>query len=540
MKKLPFRSSKNSQIILVKGRKVVYLIMQHITGIPRNQMCFSSLEDTISSENPIRFIDAFVAALSLEALGFSVQTIKTEGRPSFDTKIFLKLYLYGYLNGLRSSRKLEKECVRNIELQWLLCAIVPNYHSISDFRKDNLSGLKKLFKLFVTFLKDADLIAGKTIAIDGTKSRAHNSKKANFNQKKIDKHLAYIEERTQEYLDEIAKNDQHENAIVVTKIQEKIERLKKNKIRYELLEEKLQASGEPQISTTDQDARALLVQGVVVEISYNIQAAVDNKHNLVVATHTINRNDLNALGTIALEAKENLGLETFTVLVDKGYHNGREIAQCINHNITTIVAHPTPGTSKESVTQPDYLVAKFIYNKDDDTYTCPQGETLKTTGRWHKKSGRTEQSGYQFRKYRTPACKTCPVKHLCTARPAGREIDRSEYASAVEENNKRYQENPQLYRKRQEINEHIFGTIKRQWGYNHTNLKGLDKVNGEHSLIMLVYNIKRSINILGVPDLIAKLKKWKSPYKTKGVRTFKRVYISLFKDLIEINLAIAA
>jgi transposase len=153
----------------MKGRKVVYLIMQHITGIPRNQMCFSSLEDTISAENPVRFVDAFIEGIELSSVGFSVQSIKAEGRPSFDTKLFLKLYLYGYLNGLRSSRKLERECVRNIELQWLLCGIVPNYHIISDFRKDNPSGLKKLFKLFVSFLKDADLIAGQTIAIDGTK-----------------------------------------------------------------------------------------------------------------------------------------------------------------------------------------------------------------------------------------------------------------------------------------------------------------------------------------------------------------------------------
>jgi len=508
-------------------------MMQHITGIPRNQIVFSSLEDTILPENPVRFIDAFVEALSLETLGFCVQSIKSEGRPSFDTKIFLKIYLYGYLNGLRSSRKLEKECARNIELQWLLCAILPNYHSISDFRKQNPSGLKKLFKLFVSFLKEADLIGCEIIAIDGTKSRAHNSKKANFNQKKIERHLAYIEERTQEYLAELAKNDLQDNSIAITKIAEKIERLKKNKLRYELLEEKLKESGHPQISTTDQDARALLVQGVVVEISYNIQAAVDNKHNLVVATHTINRNDLNALGAIALEAKENLGLDTFTVLVDKGYHNGREIAQCIDHNISTIVAHPTPGTSKDSVTQPDYLVAKFKYDAENDTYTCPQGETLKTTGRWHKKSGRTEQSGYQFKKYRTPACRECPVKHLCTARPAGREIDRSQYAQAVEENNKRYQENPQLYRTRQEINEHIFGTIKRQWGYNHTNLTGLEKVNGEHSLIMLVYNIKRSINILGVSDLIAKLKKWNSPYKAKTCLVYITNYFRLCEDLIK-------
>ena len=440
--------------------------------------------------------------------------------------------MYGYLNGIRSSRRLEKECLRNIELQWLLEAICPNYHTIADFRKDNPKALKQLFKLFVSFLKDAELIAGETIAIDGTKSRAHNGKKSNFNQKKIDKHLAYIEEKTQQYLDQIEQNDTQENNTSITNIQAKIERLKTNKINYDLLAEKLKASGEPQISTTDQDARALLVQGVVVEVSYNIQAAVDNKHNLVVATHTINRNDLNALGTIALEAKENLGVATFTVLVDKGYHNGREIDQCKNHNITTIVAHPTPGRSKESATQPEYLVAQFQYNKSEDTYTCPQGEILKTTGRWHKKSGRTEQSGYQFKKYRTPACKDCPVKHLCTARPAGREIDRSEYADAVEENNKRYQENPQLYRTRQEINEHIFGTIKRQWGYNHTNLTGLEKVNGEHSLIMLVYNIKRTINILGVPDLIAKLKNWKSPYKTKVLFLVKTDYLTLKSDFV--------
>lgn len=209
--------------------------MQHITGISRHQLQISSLEDKIALDNPIRFIEVFVEYISLESLGFTANTIKREGRPSYNSKVFLKIYLYGYLNGLRSSRKLEKECVRNIELQWLLCGIVPNYHSICDFRKQNPTGLKKLFKLFVSFLKDADLIAGEIIAIDGTKSRAHNSKKTNFNQKKIDKHLAYIEERTQEYLAQLDQNDPNENSISITKIQEKIERLKKNKIRYELL-----------------------------------------------------------------------------------------------------------------------------------------------------------------------------------------------------------------------------------------------------------------------------------------------------------------
>ena len=488
-------------------------MMQHIIGIARNQMVFTSLEQSISEDNPVRFVDAFVENIDLVTLGFELQTLKTEGRPSYSTKIFLKIYLYGYLNGLRSSRKLEKECVRNIELQWLLFGLAPNYHSISDFRKDNPSGLKKLFKVFVSFLKDADLIAGEIIAIDGTKSRAHNSNKANFNQKKIDKHLAYIDEKSQEYLDQLAQNDVQENSEKISNIQAKIERLKTNRIKYELLETKLKESGEPQISTTDEDSRALLVQGQVVEVSYNIQAAVDAQYNLVVATHTINRNDRNALSAIALEAKDNLEVETFTALVDKGYHNGREIAKCREENITTIVAYPTLVSSKEGGTTKDYLVANFTYNEEADTYQCPQGETLNTTGRWHNK--KRERDSYEFKKYRTPACKECPVRSLCTGRKDGREIERSQYADAVEENNSRYRENGQLYRKRQEINEHIFGTIKRQWGYNHTNLTGLEKVNGEHSLIMLVYNIKRAINILNVPELIAKLKKWKSPYKRK-------------------------
>ena len=499
--------------------------MQHITGISRHQMRISSLEDAISPDNQVRFIDAFVNSIELSKLGFEVQTLKSEGRPSYNSQVFLKLYLYGYLGGIRSSRKLEKECIRNIEIQWLLEAVRPNYHSISDFRKNNPVALKNLFKLFVCFLKDANLIAGETIAIDGTKSRAHNSKKANYNQKKIDKHLGYIEAKTQEYLAALDQNDTKENTVKIQNIQEKIDRLHKNKLRYELLEEKLTQSGEPQISTTDPDARALLVQGQVVEISFNIQAAVDAKHNLVVATHTINKNDRSALSAIALEAKDNLGVETYTALVDKGYHNGKQIEICQQANITTIVAHPEQGKSNENGTQPDYLVANFKYDKTTDTYTCPEGETLHSTGRWHKKSSSGE--GYNFKKYRTSKCRECPVNFLCTSRAAGREIDRSQYADAVEENNKRYQENAALYRKRQEINEHIFGTIKRLWGYNHTNLTGLEKVNGEHSLIMLVYNIKRSINILGVPDLIAKLKKWNSPYKTKVLFWLKATYLKL-------------
>lgn len=238
---------------------------------------------------------------------------------------------------------------------------------------------------------------------------------------------------------------------------------------------------------------------------------MDSKHNLVVATHTINRNDRNAMSGIALEAKGNIGKETFTALLDKGYHNGRELQTCQNEGITTIVAIPEIVNSNEHGTTADYVVTKFSYNPEADTYTCPQGSTLKTTGTWHKKT--RERDSHQFKKYRTADCKTCPVKHLCTGRAdGGREIERSEYADAVEQNRDNYIANKTLYRKRQEINEHIFGTIKRKWGYNHTNLKGLEKVNGEMALIMTVYNLKRAMNILGIEKLIEKLKTWKPDY----------------------------
>lgn len=497
--------------------------MHHIHGVSRFQVSFGSLEDLISKDNPVRFIDVFSDKLDLMKIGFTTKTVQQEGRPSFESSLFVRLYLYGYLNGIRSCRKLEKECIRNTELQWLLEGLRPNYHSISDFRKDNPVALKKLFKLFVSFLKNADLIAGETIAIDGTKSRAHNSKKANFSQKKIDRHFDYIEAKVAEYMEVLATCDAQENAIKVTHVLGKIDTLKARKIDYELLERKLQESGEPQISTTDQDARALLVQGQVVEVSYNIQAAVDAKYNLVVATHTINRNDRNALADIAKEVQANLEIENYTALVDKGYHNGNQINQCTEAKINTIVAVPILVNSNEKGTTEAYMVTEFVYNKEADTYTCPQGEILYTTGTWHKKT--RERDSYQFKKYRTPKCKECPVRHLCTARASGgREIDRSEFAEAVEANNKRYRENQDLYRKRQEINEHIFGTIKRQWGYNHTNLIGLEKVNGEHSLIMLVYNIKRSINILGVPGLIEKLLKFKHPYLKDGLILFLSAY----------------
>lgn len=486
--------------------------MDFIASQNRNQVEFFSLEERIEKDNPVRFIEAFVTRLELEKVGFKVATIKREGRPGFDSQLFLKIYLYGYINGQRSSRKLERECKRNIEMQWLTGNLAPNYHSIADFRKLNPIALTNTFKLFVSFLKDTGMVGAHTVAIDGTKVRAHNSKKNNYNQKKIDRHLAYIEAKANEYVRQLEDNDKQDDSIEVRDIAGKLERLKGNKIKYELLQEQLIESGESQVSITDTDSRALLVQGQVVEVSYNVQAAVDQENKLVIATHTINRNDRNALFAIAKEAKSNLAVKRLTILSDKGYHNGRELQRCKDNEITTIVAQQEIVNSQAKGTSPAYLITRFTYNQQEDTYTCPEGKTLRTKGTWHSKK-RDEHNIYTYKKYRTPDCTTCPVKALCTGKArGGREIERSEYAEAVEQNNERYRNNSALYRQRQEINEHIFGTIKRQWGYNHTNLRGLSKVNGEMSLIMLVYNIKRCLNMLGLEELIKKLNQWKPDY----------------------------
>jgi transposase len=487
--------------------------MNYITPRNRFQTTFTSLDELISSDHAVRVLDAFVEKLDLKPLQYHIKTLNSEGRPPFAPKVFLKLYLYGYLNGIRSSRRLERECQRNIEVQWLLGTLQPNYHSIADFRKNNSRALRNTFTLYVLFLKEAELLGGRTIAVDGTKVRASNSKKNNYNPKKIERHLKYIEEQTEQYLKQLDSNDREEQqSEPITEVKQKLERLKTQAIKYEALRDTLEGSEQPQISTTDTDARALLVQGQVVEVSYNMQAAVDDKHKLIVATHTLNRNDRNALSGIALEAKANLQATSITVISDKGYHNGRELNKCATENIETICAQQEIVNSNEHGTTEAYLVSKFVYNETDDTYICPAGQTLRTRGTWHKKS--RERDSYMFKKYRTPKCNTCAVKHLCTGRKkGGREIERSEYAGAVEANKRRYEANKALYRKRQELNEHIFGTIKRKWGYSYTDLRGLEKVNGEHSLIALVYNLRRTITILGTKDILEKLKNWKPDYK---------------------------
>ena len=508
--------------------------MQFIQGNNRNQTYFVTLEEQVSADNSVRLIDAFIDKLELQKLGFTNTMHKSEGRPPYAPGVLLKLYLYGYLNKIRSSRKLEKECSRNRELEWLLQGLQPNYHTIADFRKLHAKPLQFMFKLYVQFLADADLLGKTTIGIDGSKFKAVNSKKNNFNQKKIDKHRQFIEDKTQKYLAELDEIDKEETAydrrddlqIKKEKIAEGLKKLKERTIKYDNLQQQLNNTDDKQISTTDADSRSIIIVKSIVEVAYNTQNAVDDKHNLIVHTQATNTNDGKALHNAAIQSKENLQLqkeETLMVLADKGYHTGAELKQCHDENMITHVAYKEQPSVKHIATE--FLAESFLYDRQTDSYTCPAGAVLTSLGTWHNKKGETHETSYRFKTYRTDACKTCPLKHQCTKLPK-RIIQRSEYQNAVDTNDNNIKQNPHYYKRRQAICEHPFGSIKRHWGYTHTLLKGLQKVNGEMNLIMFCYNFMRTKNILGFDKMMQQIKSWQPDY-TKVICTLKNAFIKV-------------
>src|SRR5450432_788921 len=505
--------------------------MQFIQGNNRHQTYFATLEDQVSPDNPVRLIDAFIDKLDLPKLGFTNTVHKSEGRPPYAPAVLLKVYLYGYLNKIRSSRKLEKECSRNTELQWLLQSLQPNYHTIADFRKVHAASLQSMFRLYVQFLGDAGLLGKTTIGIDGSKFKAVNSKKNNYNQKKIDKHRQFIEDKTAKYLQELDELDKEENTkgndelqIKKEKITQGLTKLKERTIKYDTLQQQLNDTTDKQISTTDADSRSIIIVKNIVEVAYNTQNAVDDKHNLIVHTQATNTNDGKALHKAATQAKQNLQLqkaEAITILADKGYHTGAELQQCQQDNMITHVAYKEQPSVKHIANE--FLAESFNYDKLTDSYICPAGAVLTSLGTWHNKKGEANETSYRFKTYRTDACKTCPLKNQCTKLPK-RIIQRSEYQDAVDINDNNIKQNPQYYKRRQAICEHPFGSIKRHWGYTHTLLKGLQKVNGEMNLIMFCYNFMRTKNILGFEKMLQKIKDWQPDYN-KVICLLKNAFI---------------
>ena len=506
--------------------------MQFIQCSSRHQTYFATLEDQVAADNPVRLMDAFIDKLDLEKLGFTKTVHKSEGRPPYAPSVLLKLYLYGYLNKIRSSRKLEKECLRNTELQWLLQQLQPNYHTIADFRKAHAVPLQSMFKLYVQFLGDAGLLGKTTIAVDGSKFKAVNSKKNNYNQKKIDRYQQFIADKTIKYLEELDELDKQENttddglAIKKEKIAQGLAKLKERTIKYDTLQQQLNNTTDKQISTTDTDSGSIIIVKNIVEVAYNIQNAVDGKHNLIVHTQATNSNDGKALHTAALQAKQNVQLQkedSIMLLAGKGYHTGAELQQCQQDNMITHVAYKEQPGVKHIANE--FLAESFNYNKLTDSYTCPAGAVLTSLGTWHNKKGEANETSYRFKTYRTEACKTCPLKNQCTKLPK-RIIQRSEYQDAVDINDNNIKQNPQYYKRRQAIVEHPFGTMKRHWGYTHTLLKGLQKVNGEMNLIMFCYNFMRTTNILGFEKMLQAINNFTPDY-SKVVCAFKNAIIQM-------------
>lgn len=500
--------------------------MPQLQGINRNQLQMLSLNELISEDHVVRLIEAFVDYLDLDEMGFVEKGKIKDGRPAYRREMLLKLYLYGYLNQIRSSRRLERECRRNVELWWLLGQQVPGYKTIANFRKDHSKALRNVFRQYNLLCREWGLFEGKTVAIDGSKFRAQNSKKMNFNARKIKRHLDYIDKKLGEYFEALNAMDEEEKKGESGQVLElKQDQLHERRQRYEQLKEQLEEAerdGDLQISLSDPDARALPLHMGIVEIGYNVQTAVDASNKMVLDYEVTNENDTYALSSLALRSKELLEVEQLDILADKGYHTGSEMKACAAKNIRTFISpKDTSVRSKAKAYRKD----QFHYDTKTDTYTCPEFQTLSSNGRWYKKNEGKGRQPYRVKVYKLPfqVCKACPVKLECAGvgnlkNSKGRPIERSEYDDYLLANRKRVEENKDYYRQRQSIVEHPFGTIKRQWGYRYTLLKTKRKVDGEFALIFLSYNLRRAMSTLGVLEMIKWLKELKS-----GVLGLRRI-----------------
>ena len=484
--------------------------MNYQQGQPRQQLTLytTCLDDMVPADNTVRQIDIFVNGLDMDALGF--QPLPTQGRPPYHPADLLRLYIYGYMNRMRSSRQLEKECRRNLEVIWLLKNLKPDHNTIARFRKANPKAIKRVFRQSVEIAHNFNLIGGHLIAGDSTKLRAQNSKKNNYNKKKVERHLAYIDQKLEEHLQAMAQADGDAKQELGKQLKHRRQQRKK----YEDLQRRLEqdnSSENPQISTSDPDSRHQIVRGTITEVCYTAQTTIDADHKLLINYKITNENDKKAMGGMLRRAKTILRTNSFTALYDKGYHTGSEFCTASELGIATLVAIPAIGR-KSQAPDPAYNVENFNYDDQTDTYTCPQGNTLSSNGSWYK------ARNYQFKQYKTKACKNCPVRALCTtAKQNGKIIQRSEYTSYIEENAARVAADPDTYKKRQALVEHPFGTMKRQWGFDHIlTKKGISAASADFGLIALVYNLRRLINLGWEPKktLPPFLKLLKTVFKT--------------------------
>lgn len=475
-------------------------------------MCY---DEMISEDNPVRVLDVFVDSLDMKKMNFknADRQASLAGRPSYNPKHLLKLYLYGYFNGIRSSRKLAKECERNIEVFWLIDELKPDFRTISEFRKNNINNMKLVFKEFSILCDSLNLIGKEIEAIDGSKFRASNGRKKNYTKGKIEKQIKYYEENIEKYMDILDKqdNEETENKIDVNKeeLQRKIEEAKKRIEELEELKEDVEVNGEKSI--TDPDSRHMKASNNGTDIAHNVQIAVDNKEHLVVAVDvTSSPADQGQLSNMAIKAKEELGVEEITVLADKGYWKGEDLKNCENNGIEAIISAPKePGNI-------GYKKSDFKYNEEEDLYICPEGEKLT----------RGKRNVLEYKNYK--ACEACSNRDKCTKNKRGRKIVRNENEETLNRAIKRQQEKMELYKERQKIVEHVFGTIKRDLGYTYLLLRGNEKVKGESFMHFLIYNIKRVCNILSIKNIIEVIMAKKKEF-TKNNFSINSFFIKIYK-----------
>jgi transposase len=479
-----------------------------VQGADRQQTTLlpECLDDWVDEGNPVRAVDVFVDALELRNLGFDGVDAAATGRPAYHPSPMLKLYIYGYLNRVQSSRRLEREAGRNLEVMWLTGRLVPDHKTIADFRKDNGPAIKKVCAQFVALCRKMGLLSKASVAIDGSKFKAVNSRDNNFTKGKMDRRLAQIEESVARYLSQIDTADRHTSAgeepsevlaARTTRLKEKLAKLEEEVKRLKAIEKQMLASPDQQISFTDPDSRSMATSGRGSGmVGYNVQTAVDTTNHLIVAHEVTNvGTDRSQLANVANQTKAALHTSNLEAVADRGYYKGEEILACEEAGITVTLPKPqTSGAKAEG----RFGKQDFVYMPAEDVYRCPAGEKLK----YHFT---VEENGQRLRRYWTNACRMCPIKQQCTT-ARERRITRWEHEHVLEAVQTRLDKDPQAMRTRRETVEHPFGTLKMRMGATHFLMKTLPKVATKMALHVLAYNLTRVMNIVGVKPLLVAIR----------------------------------
>src|SRR5271156_478129 len=457
-----------------------------------------SLEDYVDEENPVRVIEIFVDELDLATLGFSGMRPAATGRPAYHPSTLLKIYLYGYLNRVQSSRRLEREAGRNIELMWLTGRLAPDFKTIADFRRDNGAAIRAACSRFVVLCRQLGLFTRAVVAIDGSKFKAVNNRDKNYTVAKVTGRMEQVNASIARYLRALDQTDREEGDVAEAKsgrLKEKIAGLRQQMLALKAMEQMVQDAPDQQVSLTDPDARSMATSGKgTATVGYNVQIAVDAEHHLIVAHEVINQgDDRHQLAPMAFKAQEATGYQQVTALADRGYFHGDQVLSCEGTGVAPVVPKTlTSGNTKRGL----FTGQDFIYDAEKDHYTCPAGQHL-TKGR-----ARSDRSGDIDQYRHLTACSTCPLKPRCTAEKAKR-VKRWKHEGVLDAMQARLDRMPEAMGVRRQTAEHPFGTLKAWMGAPHFLTRTLDKVRSEMSLHVLAYNLKRMITILGVGSLMA-------------------------------------